>query len=234
MSVPHVQSAALGSDPSHEAQPEGPTMTELSPPHEVRAIGTRTTNAEAIVDCVTLGYLGHDRITADVTYGLGGFWKLWRPSELVFFASDLDIARSPAGESIDFTALPYETASMDTVVFDPPYKLNGTSTEGSPSDERYGVDKTASIMQRHGLMLDGLTECIRVTKPGGFILAKCQDQVCSGKMQWQTHMMALHGGMIGARLRDSLFVQSYRPQPLGRVQKHARRDYSTLLIFEKG
>lgn len=202
---------------------------------EIRAIGSppRKNNAQAIADCVTMGYLAHDSLVADVTYGEGGFWKLWKPSELTFFATDLDEAKSPDGASVDFRDLPYVTGHMDVVVFDPPYKLNGTSTAGSPSDERYGVDQKASVLERHGLMLDGLTECLRVTKPGGLVFAKCQDQVCAGRMQWQSHMMALHGGMQGADLHDSLMVMSYRPQPEGRTQKHIRRDYSTLLIFKK-
>lgn len=36
------------------------------------------------------------------------------------------------------------------------------------------------------------------------------------------------------KLVDELHVRGYRQQPPGRSQKHARRDYSTLLVFKKG
>jgi hypothetical protein len=200
----------------------------------VRAIGERTNNADLIADCHALGYLNDDDYTLDPTYGLGRFWTKWKPTWLV--GSDLDPAKSMSGESVDFTDLPIDDKTFDAVVFDPPYKLNGTSTGKGPaaSDEGYGVGGSyTTVADRHQLMLDGINEAVRVLKVGGRLLVKCQDQVCSGRVQWQTDMVTAYAIECGCVKVDALHVQSYRAQPEGRRQLHARRDYSTLLIFRK-
>jgi len=123
--------------------------------------------------------------------------------------------------------------SVDVVVFDPPYKLNGTSTGLGPSaaDARYGVSGAyASVAERHALILDGVAEATRVARRR--VLVKVQDQVCSGRVWWQTRLVADHGESLGCRLVDQLHVPGHRPQPGGRRQVHARRNYSTLLVLE--
>lgn len=200
----------------------------------VYAIGTRRNNAELIADCATLGYL-RDEPTFDATYGKGSFWTTWAPSALL--VADLhEGEREHRGRWVnawDFTHLPLQSESFDAVVFDPPYKLNGTSTGrgASAADASYGVTGRASWQQRHALILDGITECARVTKRA--LLIKCQDQVCSGQKRWQTRIFADHAEAQGFRLVDMLHVQGSRPQPEGRRQVHAHGDYSTLLILER-
>lgn len=189
-------------------------------------------NAELIVACRDLGYLHDDMVTLDPTWGLGRFWTLWTPRQLV--AHDLDAEKSPAG-SVDFTDMPYSPRSFDAVVFDPPFKLNGAG--GShPSDSAYGVADTwgGGWQGRHALIRAGITECVRVLRPGGTLLVKCQDQVCSGQVRWQTREFADHAEGLGCRLVDQLHLLGHRPQPAGRRQVHARRNYSTLLVLRKG
>lgn len=199
----------------------------------VMAISTARNNGELIEECVKLGYLTDDMVTLDPTYGLGRFWTRWRPAALE--ASDLDPDKSPIGRSIDFTNLPWSDNEFDAVVFDPPYKLNGTSTGtgGASCDADYGVSQYQSWQDRMRLCIDGITECHRVLKPGGHLLVKCQDQVCSGHVRWQTIEFAGHAVELGSRLVDQLHLPSYRPQPAGRRQIHARRNYSTLLVLQK-
>ena len=182
------------------------------------------------VGAYALGYIDEASLTIDVTYGMGAFWKDWQPDN--FLASDLDPAKSPAGRAVDFTATPWPDCWPGTVVLDPPYKLNGTSTEAT--DARYGVHgKYVSPAKRHDLMRRGITEAHRLLKPGGHLLFKCQDQVASGRVHWQTRIMADHAETVGFTLVDSLLFPSYRAQPEGRRQVHARRNYSTLLVFRK-
>lgn len=79
-------------------------------------------NAELIRDVVVpLGYLRSEWRTVDPTYGLGLFWKLWRPEWLV--ASDLDPEKSPTHEPYDATALPWDDGAFRAGVIDGPYKL---------------------------------------------------------------------------------------------------------------
>jgi hypothetical protein len=177
------------------------------------------TNAHLIEDCARLGYLRKEWDVLDPTYGKGTFWKRWCPLGLV--GHDLKT------DGVDFRDLPYPDRTFEAVTFDPPYKLNGTPSD---PDERYGVDVPASIKGRHQLMLDGLDECARVLAGRGRLLVKCQDQVASGRVHWQTHMMTARAEAHGLRLVDAmLMLTTPRPQ---RSQVHARRNYSTMLVFK--
>jgi ubiquinone/menaquinone biosynthesis C-methylase UbiE len=83
------------------------------------------------------------------------------------------------------------------------------------------------------LCRDGITEAVRVLRPGGHLLVKCQDQVCSGKVRWQSIDFSMHGIGLGLQLVDRLELVSYRPQPAGRRQVHARRNHSTMLVLRR-
>lgn len=186
------------------------------------------TNADLIADCAALGYLREEWRTLDPTYGVGTFWKKWRPQNLV--ASDLFDGK---GESLiaDFRYLPFREHTFDAVVYDPPYKLNGTPD--AAIDNRYGVDEPTRWQDRMALIRDGFGECARVLADG-YLLVKCQDQVCSGKVRWQTHMLMDEAREWCLGLVDRFDLLSYRPQPEGRRQVHARRNTSTLLVFQRG
>lgn len=187
-----------------------------------------STNAELIADCARLGYLHRDRITLDPTYGEGTFWQLWRPRILI--GSDLDPAKSPSGQSVDFTNMPHADQAFPVVVFDPPYKLNGTPDP--IVDARYGVDVMKRWQDRMGLMRQGLVECARVCS--STLLMKCQDQVSSGKIRWQSFEMVNLASTVGFGLVDRLVMLGGRPQPDGTSQVHARQNASTMLIFKRG
>lgn len=188
------------------------------------------TNADMILDVARLGYINPEDQVLDPTYGRGGWWKKWHPVGLV--AHDINPALTFGGQSIDFRDMPYPAGHFDVVAFDPPYKLNGTPT--AEIDERYGVHVVASRADRHQLIRDGITECLRVLKPGGILLAKCQDQVNGGKVRWQTIEFTRHAETVGpAVLIDMLHMLGGRPQPEGRSQQHARRNMSTLLVLRK-
>ncbi len=192
------------------------------------------TNAELVAHgAVPLGYLRKEWLTLDPTYGShGGWWKLWRPAHLE--------AHDAKTTGLDFRAMPPEWKRRFRVVaYDAPYKMNGKAT---PSvDERYGVDEYMSPARRQEMMVDGLVECAAVLDWGGFLLAKCQDQVCGGKVHWQTDWYTDAARAIGLVKVDRLdIVGRSRPQPArtrkdGKpsVQQHARRNGSTLLVFYK-
>jgi len=198
----------------------------------------KRSNAALIADCAELGYIGGQVL--DPTYGKGGMWKDFQPTSLT--TSDLHCSTGESDDggvevwAHDFTDLPWGEEQFDTVVFDPPYKLNGTSTGKGPaaSDERYGVTQYQSVAQKYELIKAGMWECSRVLRFGGFLLVKCQDQVCSGKVQWQTRILADYGELeLELSLTDMLHVEGMRAQPPGRRQLHARRNYSTMLVFRK-
>lgn len=193
----------------------------------ILAHGQWKTNAELIVSCRDLGYLSDDWTTWDATYGLGTFWKLWRPKNLI--GTDIDPSLS-AGVPVDFTASGWASKSFDSVVFDPPYKLNGTPTDAI--DGRYGVHLVRTWQQRMALIEAGTTECARVLG-AGYLLVKCQDQVCRNQKRWQTDLVTAAATKAGLRKVDRLDMPSYRKQPPDRPQRHAHSNTSQLLIFNR-
>lgn len=195
-------------------------------------------NAELINQAHILGYIPENRhhFVLDPTWGNGRFWRIFRPEKLI--RADINVI-DKAGKTregviqADFTAMPWGDATFDCVVFDPPYKLNGTPTVGG-MDTDYGVDSPASRAKRYSLAADGLAECYRVLKPGCYLLLKIQDQVCSGHVNWMTIDFAnlMREAPYYCELADTLHIHSYREQP-PKVQAHAWANYSSLLVFKK-
>lgn len=190
-------------------------------------------NAHLIRDgVVPLGYLRKEWEVLDPTHGTeGGFWTLWRPDHLE--AHDIKTT------GVDYRNLPREwKGRFDACTFDPRYKLNG---RGTPEvDARYGAEEYASVEAVRDSMTDGLISCWYVTKPGGFILVKCQDQVSGGKVRWQTDWMTGTASALRMAKVDRFDMLRSRPQPprtrkdgKPSVQQHARRNSSTLLVFQK-
>lgn len=189
------------------------------------AAGTWKTNADLILDVRDLGYLpGH---VCDSTWGRGRWWTYWTPDE--FTKHDLFTL-----DGVDFRHLPEADETFDTVAYDPPYKLNGTPALGD-FDNAYGVDVPDTWQGRMECMADGLRECARVLKMGGFLIAKCMDMVSSGAVRWQTDAFSEIAHLeLSLEKVDSFNFPNYRAQPEGRKQVHARRNFSTLQVFRKG
>lgn len=185
-------------------------------------------NGELIARVASQGYI-RGRVL-DATFGNGIFWRRYMPKRLV----TLD-ARDLAAIQGSFTRSPFRPKSFATVVFDPPYKLNGRPDSAKDgSDYRYGVDSYARWQDRMQLISDGVDELEGLLADGGHLLVKCMDQVVSGAMRWQTDLVterAQRAGLVKVERHDMLTRP--RPQPEGRASKHCQANYSTLLIFKR-
>lgn len=184
----------------------------------VLAVRRYRNNGELIAAAAALGHLHKDWLVADVTYGRGTFWRVFRPDRLV--ASDLEPHPEFPCDRQDATKLPYRDGIFDASVVDAPYKLNGTATEHV--DRPYGVHEYASADDRHKLMRAMLEEAERIVGParkvrgewvGGRILFKCQDQVNAGRLHWQTFMAVSWASELGLKLVEKLDYLAGRPQP---------------------
>lgn len=201
----------------------------------VLAVDEYRSNAELIAAAARLGHLDRQWATLDCTYGRGVFWQTFRPDKLV--CSDLRPS-SPHVQKADFRRLPWAARTFRAVVLDPPYGLRGAIND---TNGGYGLVGYMPVAERHDMIRAGITEAARVVTEGGRVLVKCQDQVCSGKVWWQTRIFADHAESVGLELVERLDMLGHRrPQPPRKrldgkpsAQQHAYGRPSSLLIFRR-
>lgn len=176
----------------------------------------------------------------DATYGEGVFWKKVRPLDLWVMDAVGPKLRSERADGArrvqgDFTRPPFPRRSFDTVIYDPPYKLNGMPTEDRDGpDYRYGVHNYTRWQDRMALIVEGVLALGPLLAPQGRLLAKCMDQVCSGSMRWQTDAITAAAAEVGLLKHDRLdLLNDPRPQPDERDEQHLEANYSTLLVFRR-
>jgi hypothetical protein len=96
-------------------------------------------------------------------------------------------------------------------------------------DLNYGTDVVRSRADLLSLMVSGIAEGARLTDE--FLLVKCGDQVNGGKVRWLTDVASDTARALEFRKIDTFVLQGGRKQPEGTSQKHARHEYSSLLVF---
>ena len=199
-------------------------------------------NAEVFPKVLALHVPKGARI-ADVTYGLGVFWKNVCLDDYELLPTDLKTG-------VDCRNLPYEDASIDCVVLDPPYmeglyrRSNGhLAGSGSHSAFRAAYSNgqsTESGPKWHGAVVDMYvkagTEAFRVLRPNGVLIVKCQDEV-SANTQRLTHVeIIIKYEQLGFYAKDLFTVIRQNAPCITRLKKqvHARKNHSYFLVFVKG
>lgn len=204
------------------------------------------TNGHMVADLHRLGYLlATDRVL-DPTYENGIWWQQWRPDDLT--------TCHRATDGTDFRRLPFPSHHFDVITYDPPYVCPGGRKTSTMQDfhERFGMAegghedpmfRTPDELQQ--LINDGLTEMVRLVKPGrrdaekgGRLLVKCQNYQWGGHLFEGAEHTRAHALDLGCTVVDRLeFLARPRPQPSSnrdgsdRRQVHARRNLSTLFVL---
>jgi hypothetical protein len=186
----------------------------------------RTTNAKLIVDARRLGWIGD--LVFDATYGEGAFWRLWQPRILV--TNDL---HRPAEHRHDYLKPwpeSWGSPQCETVVFDPPYMLNG---KPSLYGERYGLAERVPVPQRLAEIEAGAVNCASLVAPDGTLLVKCMDQVSLFQVHRQTDLVIRAvEALPGFKLLGWLELTEKSPRPQAK-QVTPRFNCSTLLAFHR-
>lgn len=172
---------------------------------------------------------------ADVTYGKGVFWRKVLDTAYELLPSDIS-------DGVDCRHLPYDDASIDCVVFDPPYMHTpgGTAHVNHQNYESYYRNNVASSTKKyHDAVLDlyfsAARETWRILKEGGVYIVKCQDEVCANR-QRLTHVEIINTLTGYGFVAEDLFVVVRNSKPgVSRVirQAHARKNHSYFLVFLK-
>jgi hypothetical protein len=192
------------------------------------------TNGE-IFPCVLSLYVEPGSCVADVTYGKGAFWRNVPDGTYTLLTSDLSTG-------IDCRALPYETCSLDCVVFDPPYAHTpgGTfHTNHQNYENYYKNNESSSSKKYHEAVIDlyftAAKEAWRVLKEGGVYIVKCQDEVCANRQRF-THVEIINELQTYGFVAEDLFVVTRNGKPgvsCLLTQAHARKNHSYFLVFIK-
>jgi len=192
------------------------------------------TNDEVFPRVMSL-YVAPDSTVADVTYGKGVFWRKIPPNAYKLLATDF-------ATGVDCRRLPYENASVDCVVFDPPYMHTpgGTAHVNHQNYETYyRNNQAASERKYHEAVLDlyfaAAREAWRVLRSGGIYIVKCQDEVCANQ-QKLTHVEIINELAGHGFVAEDLFVVVRTGRPgVSRMlrQAHARKNHSYFLVFLK-
>jgi hypothetical protein len=181
-------------------------------------------------------------VVADVTCGKGVFWRGVPKSSYKLLATDL-------ATGVDCRNLPYENASIDCVVLDPPYmegfyrtsacQLAGAGTHKTFREYYSNGARTVGGPKYHAAVLDmyfaAAREAFRVLRRNGILIVKCQDEV-SANTQHLTHVEIINEYAAMGFYAKDLFVLVRRNRPgASRIlgQEHARKNHSYFLIFVK-
>lgn len=172
---------------------------------------------------------------ADVTFGRGVFWRKLPKDTYKLLPSDLQ-------SGVDCRKLPYQDASIDCVVFDPPYMHTpgGTAHVEHQNYEGYYKNNLATSDKKyHEAVLDlyftAAREAWRVLRDGGVYIVKCQDEVCANR-QRLTHVELISELQGYGFVTEDLFVVLRNGRPgVSRLltQAHARKNHSYFVVFLK-
>lgn len=180
---------------------------------------------------------------ADVTWGKGVFWKNVPENIYTLLPSDLKTG-------VDCRNLPYDAASIDCVVLDPPYMeglfrkskdhLAGAGTHAAFREHYSNGDISEENAPKwHAAVLDlyfkAAREAHRVLRDYGVFIVKCQDEV-SANRQNLTHFEIINEYEKMNFYTKDLFVVVRQNKPgISRLKKqvHARKNHSYFLVFVK-
>lgn len=173
---------------------------------------------------------------ADVTYGKGVFWK-------GVSIEDYELLRTDAAVRTDCRELPYKDATIDCLVFDPPYMHTAKSThlkhQRFEENYRNNASQNGSTKKYHEAVLDlyfqAAREASRVLRNEGIYIVKCADEVCSNE-QRLTHVEIINELTRTGFVVEDLFVLMRKNKPgVSRAvrQVHARKNHSYFLVFRK-
>lgn len=169
--------------------------------------------------------------------GKGAFWRKVPKDRYHLLATDLLTG-------VDCRDLPYDEASVDCVVLDPPYMHSpggSAHTAHNAFEQHYrnngSGNQTGSKYHEAviDLYTDACKEAIRVLRERGVLIVKCQDEVCSNRQRF-THVEIIHAYEKLGFIAEDLFVVMRNNKPgVSRAvrQVHARKNHSYFLVFWK-
>jgi len=171
-------------------------------------------------------------LDATVNYG-----RFWRGSKRPVTGLDIDRRYNPDVVG-DHTDMPFENASFDVVVYDPPHVPNQGKDKKKDFQDRFGLKfsspKELGYTFSHTFP-PFLKEAYRVLRNEGILFAKITDYVHHHRYQWAHYELIQAARLVGFTACDCIIKIRKGPiiDPKWKTAHHSRRQHCYWLVFRK-
>jgi hypothetical protein len=184
---------------------------------------------DEILQWILALHVGKDRFDLDPCYGNGSFYAHTIPEPR--FKYDIEPRFVDVGQR-DVRDLQIPSASIDSVIFDPPY-LHAPGKD-SIMGERFGGFRTQHDLR--AMYFAALVEIYRVLRKNGVLTVKCQAIIESGKfVNNPVHVVNMATNLGLEQIDHFTLVRKHAIVGHNHSeQRHSRRMSAEFLIFRKG
>lgn len=197
-------------------------------------ISTVSSDQREILLSILQLYVPGGRFDLDPTFSKGAFYD---GVVIAFPKYRFDLVPQnrpgiPAIDQADCRSLPLDSATMGSIIFDPPF-IHAHGKE-SVIGNRFASYRTQHALR--AMYMASLVEFYRVLKTKGILVFKCQDIVESGRQIMNHCYIWQMANSLGFVDRE-LFVLTADHRMVGHnhhEQQHARKHHSYFWVFEKG
>lgn len=174
-------------------------------------------------------YTNGEPFSVDPTYSKGIFFRKLPQPQLKFDIEPQypDVIKASANN------LPLDDASVQSVIFDPPFMASKSPNNPGKIKSRFTAFN--SITEMWEMYQSSLVEFWRILRPGGIVVFKCQDAVSSGKNWFSHFQIEKYAREIGYEQLD-LFVLGSKHVMISSTwkrQMHARKSHSYFIVLQK-
>ena len=163
--------------------------------------------------------------------------RIWKGLSWQFVGMDIDPAHKPDVVG-DNTNMPFDDASYDVVVYDPPHIPNQGKDRSKDFNTRFGL--TLKSPKEEGYSFAFMyppfaKEAYRVLRPEGILLCKIADYVHGHRYQWAHLDFVEAAKAVGFCPCDCIIKVRQGPivDPRWKIAHHARRQHVYWLVFRK-
>jgi SAM-dependent methyltransferase len=163
--------------------------------------------------------------------------RIWKGLDWDYVGLDID-ARHKPDVVADNTDMPFDNASFDVVIYDPPHIPNQGKDRSKDFNKRFGL--TLKSPKEEGYSFAFMyppfaKEAYRVLRPEGILLCKIADYVHGHRYQWAHLDFIQAAKKVGFCPCDCIIKVRQGPivDPRWKTAHHARRQHVYWLVFRK-
>jgi len=163
--------------------------------------------------------------------------RFWRGSKTPVIGLDIEPLHRPTIVA-DNTRMPFQDASFDVVVYDPPHIPNQGKDKSKDFNTRFGLVLKSSKENHYTFshtFPPFVRETFRVLRPEGILLCKLTDYVHHHRYQW-AHIDFINAAReVGLMPCDCIIKIRKGPiiDPKWKTAHHSRRQHCYWLVFRK-